>query len=198
VVVGGRDRWECSHSGLRNSRLTSCRLVVALVVVVPMLVSGCGYALAGRGSFLPDYIRTVAIPTVENRTPFVRAEQILTDRIREQFIGRGRYTVVNDAAGAAQAVLRAEILSIATDAAGLNEQQLQSRTRITMVMKVSFEDLTTARTLWSNDALTFREEYDIPAGTVEGASFVDQQRSSYERLATDVARTVVTSIMEAF
>ena len=175
----------------------SRRLLTVLVFVLPVLAGGCGYALAGRGSFLPDYIRTVAIPPVENRTAFLRAEQILTDRIRAEFIGRGRYTPINEPTGA-EALLRAEILSITLDPAGLNEQQLQSRTRVTLVMKVSFEDLKKGEVLWSNDALTFREEYDIPASTVESASFVDQQRSSYERIATDVARTVVTSIMEAF
>ena len=172
------------------------RLLRGLVLAVPLLATACGYALAGRGSFLPAYIRTVAIPSVENRTAVLRAEQLLTQRIQLEFIDRGKYSVVGEASGA-EALLRAEILSIAFDPAGLNEQQLQSRTRVTLVMKVSFEDLKAGEVLWSNDALTFREEYDIPAG-VEGASFVDQQRSSYERIAADVARTVVTSIMEAF
>jgi hypothetical protein len=196
-VVRDSTGYECSHSGPRDRRKTPEWIVAALVVVLPMLVSACGYALAGRGSFLPDYIRTVAIPPVENRTAFLRVEQILTASIRAEFQGRGRYSVVNEPTGA-EALLRAEILSITLEPAGLNEQQLQSRTRFTMVMKVSFEDLKKGEVLWSNDALTFREEYDIPASSVDGASFVDQQRSSYERIATDVARTVVTSIMEAF
>ena len=39
---------------------------VALLAVL-VSSSGCGYALAGRGSFLPDYIRTIGIPNMTIR-----------------------------------------------------------------------------------------------------------------------------------
>ena len=42
--------------------------------------SGCGYALAGRGSFLPASIRTVGIPKLENRSTFFQVEDILTEQ----------------------------------------------------------------------------------------------------------------------
>ena len=32
--------------------------------------SSCGYALAGRGSFLPAYIRVVGIPQLQNNSTF--------------------------------------------------------------------------------------------------------------------------------
>ena len=32
--------------------------------------ASCGYALAGRGSFLPEYIKTLGIPMFGNATPF--------------------------------------------------------------------------------------------------------------------------------
>ena len=37
-----------------------------IFVLLCNLMSGCGYALAGRGGFLPDYIETIAIPVFEN------------------------------------------------------------------------------------------------------------------------------------
>jgi hypothetical protein len=70
-------------------------------------------------------------------------------------------------------------------------------------MSVQFTDTRTNEAIWSNDALTFREEYDLavaPTGTttVEGATFLDQERSSFDRISNDLARTVVTAILEAF
>ena len=68
-------------------------------------------------------------------------------------------------------------------------------------MKVAFTDARTNEVLWSNDALTFRGEYELSTRgntAIEGASFVDQERSSVDRIASDVARSVVTSILEAF
>jgi hypothetical protein len=171
-----------------------------LVVVCASVSSGCGYALAGRGSFLPDYIRVVGIPPFENRSSFSQIEQVLTDKVRTELIGRGKYRVIPDTPGS-DAVLSGEILSISVQPVGFNEQQLASRYLLTWTMKVAFTDSQTNMVLWSNDALTFRGEYDLSTRgntAIEGAVFVDQERSSVDRIATDVARTVVTSILEAF
>jgi hypothetical protein len=162
--------------------------------------AGCGYALAGRGSFLPPDIRVVGIPPLVNRTTFFDVEQILTEKIRNEFIGRGKYRVVPEVAGA-DAILNAEITSITLAPSGFTTGQLASRYTFVLTMKVDFTDARANKSLWANDALTFREEYELnatAAGTIEGATFVDQQRSSFDRIATDVARTVVTAIVEAF
>jgi hypothetical protein len=171
-----------------------------VVLLAALLSAGCGYALAGRGSFLPDYIRVVGIPQFENRSTFFQVEQVLTDKVRSEFIGRGKYQVVSETAGS-DAVLSGEILAISAQPVGFNEQQLASRYLFTWTMKVAFTDARTNEVLWSNDALTFREEYDLSTRSntaIEGAAFLDQERSSVERIATDVARSVVTSILEAF
>lgn len=174
----------------------------AAAALMATLVSatGCGYALAGRGSFLPAYIRTVAIPRLENRTTFFQVEQVLTEKVRTEFIGRGKYVVIPEAAGG-DAVLTGEILSIAVQPTGFTDQQLASRYLFTLLMKVTFTDARTNEVLWSNEGLTFREEYELQTrGTtnLEGATFLDQERSTFDRISSDIARTVVTAILEAF
>jgi outer membrane lipopolysaccharide assembly protein LptE/RlpB len=174
------------------------RLFALLAVV--MMTSGCGYALAGRGSFLPDNIRVIGIPPLQNQTTFFQVEQILTEKIRTEFIGRGRYTVVPSDSGA-QAVLSGAITSITVQPVGFTEQQLASRYLFTLTMQVRFTDTTTNEVLWENASLTFREEYDLTTRSntaLEGAAFLDQERTSFERISTDVARTVVSAILEAF
>jgi hypothetical protein len=183
--------------GNRSTKLH--RLITSLVLtMLAVSSSGCGYALAGRGSFLPAHIRAIAIPVLVNRTAFANAEQGLTLKIREEFIGRGKFTVVPDVASA-NAVLSGEIVSLTAVTGGLTDQQLASRYLFTLVIKVTFTDTKTDEVLWSNDALTFRDEYDLSIrGPIESATFVDQQPSAVERISTDVARTVVTAIVEAF
>jgi hypothetical protein len=164
------------------------------------MTSGCGYALAGRGSFLPDYIRVVGIPPIENRSTFLQVEQVLTEKIRTEFIGRGKYRIVPESAGS-DAVLSGEITGISAQPVGFNENQLASRYLFIMTMKVQLMDARTNMVLWSNDALSFREESEMAtrgATVLEGAAFIDQERSSFDRIASDVARTVVTAILEAF
>jgi hypothetical protein len=70
-----------------------------------------------------------------------------------------------------------------------------------MTMRVQLTDARTSMVLWSNDALTFREEAELAtrgATSFDTSAFVDQERSSFDRIAGDVARTVVTAILEAF
>jgi outer membrane lipopolysaccharide assembly protein LptE/RlpB len=171
-----------------------------LILLLAFTGSGCGYALAGRGSFLPDYIMVVGIPQFENRSSFSQVEQILTEKVRSEFIGRGKYNVISDAPGS-DAVLTGEVIGLSAQPVSLNEQQLASRYLITWTIKVAFTDARTNEVLWSNDALTFRGEYELSTRgntAIEGAVFVDQERSSIDRIASDVARSVVTSILEAF
>ena len=71
-----------------------------IFVLLCNLMSGCGYALAGRGGFLPDYIETIAIPVFENNTIVFDVERLLTQEVRSAFIGRGSYRVQTDLGGA--------------------------------------------------------------------------------------------------
>ena len=123
----------------------------ALILALTLASSGCGYALAGRGSFLPDYIRVVGIPPIENRSTFLQVEQVLTEKIRTEFIGRGKYTVVSEASGS-DAVLTGEITGISAQPIGFNEQQFASRYLFIMTMRVQLTDARTSMVLWSNDA----------------------------------------------
>jgi Lipopolysaccharide-assembly len=176
------------------------RFTVVLGLLVALTGTGCGYSLAGRGSFLPDYIQVVGIPQFENRSSSSQVEQVLTEKVRTEFIGRGKYRVIPDAPGS-DAVLAGEVLAISVQPVGFTQQQLASRYLFTWTMKVAFTDSRTNEVLWSNDALTFRGEYELSTrgDTANlGSTFIDQERSSVDRIATDVARSVVTSILEAF
>jgi len=174
-------------------------LLAAITGLLAVSSSGCGYALAGRGTFLPADIKTVGIPPIENKTTFYRTEQVLTEKVRAEFIGRGKYRIVPDAEGA-DAMLTAELASIIVQPAALGANQLASRYLFTVVIRAKFTDTRSNEVLWSNDQLVFREEYELNAapGAVEGATFLDTQASSFDRISTDIARTIVTAILEAF
>jgi hypothetical protein len=55
--------------------------------------------------------------------------------------------------------------------------------------------------LWANDALTFRGEYDLKtrgSTQVEATVLLEEEGPALDRLATDLARYVVSAILEAF
>ena len=142
-------------------------LLLALAVLALALPrAGCGYSLAGRGSFLPDYIRNIGVPPFTNSTPVFDVDRRVTDKVRSELSGRGKYKVFPAEAGN-DAVLTGEITSIHFVPILFNQQQQASRYALIMSARVEFKDLKTGKVLWSNPAVQFREEYEpATAGTV--------------------------------
>ena len=102
--------------------------------------------------FCPTTFAWSACPRSINSTPFFQVEQILTEKLRTEFIGRGRYTVIPDAA-AADAVVTGTVTSISVQPVGFTENQLASRYQFTLTMSVTFSDARTNQALWTNNAL---------------------------------------------
>lgn len=171
-----------------------------LAVLAAGLSSSCGYALAGRGSFLPAYIRVLGIPMFENATPFQTVEQVFTQKVRLEFQSSRRYTVVPTDEGA-DGIVRGQITSISTQPVSLTDTQLASRHRVTVVVKIAFEDVKAQKVLWENPSLAFSDEYELTNPGTSGAdvsAFIGNERVAMERLSEDFARSVVSAILEAF
>ena len=179
---------------MRRAFLTGVVLLVAAVHI------GCGgYALAGRGNFLPSYVRIIGIPAFANNTTVFDLERTITERVRTEFIGRGRYQVVSDVEGV-DAVLTGTIVSVTIEPSGFNENNQATRYLFRMVMKLEFRDLKAGKLIWENAAQQFDEEYDLTTGlgANDASAFLALDRTALDRVATDVARRTVSAILEAF
>ena len=172
---------------------------VCTLIGLALMSASCGYALTGRGSFLPASIRVVGVPQFTNATPYYEIEQMFTEKVRAELIGRGRYQVLPQDTGV-DAVLRGAIQTMTVAPANFNQDQQVTRYVVAIGMKIEFVDLKDNRTLWANDALVFREEYDLPPDFQAGnpQAFFGQAANALERVTTDCARTVVSAILEAF
>jgi hypothetical protein len=176
------------------------RFIVCIAAIASVLASsGCGYALAGRGSFLPTTIRTIGIPTFANRTTVFNLETTLTQKVRAEFIGRGRYDIVPDATNV-DAVLVGEVLAVTIAPASFNvANQLASRYAITMTAKVELRDVKANMVLWDNPGLVFRQEYDAAGNQqTDAAAFFGQDTQALDRMSTEFASSIVSAILEAF
>ncbi len=169
------------------------------LLMLTLAASGCGYALAGRGSSLPDYIRTIGVPLFRNSTPVFDIDRIITERVRTELIGRGKYRVQPDTAGV-DALVDATILSVSFAPATYDANRQASRYYITITASVSFTDIKTGKEIWANPALSFRDEYQITnaASAADVTAFFGNETNAVTRLASDFARTVVSAMLEAF
>jgi hypothetical protein len=176
------------------------RILLVLALASNALVwTSCGYALAGRGSFLPAYIRTVGIPQFANTTPYYELEQVFTERVRTEFINRGKYKVLPERTGV-DALLNGEILAINISPASFTDQQQASRYVITVTAKIEFRDLKTNKIIWDNPSWVFRDEYEASAAVdaLDPNAFFSQDVNALDRVGTEFAKSVVSAILEAF
>ena len=134
-----------------------------------------------------------------NTTPYQSVEQVFTQKVRLEFQSSRRYTIVPSDEGV-DGIVRGEITSISLQPVTLNDQQLASRFRVTVVVKIKFEDVKAQKTLWENPALSFSDEYELANSTAgaDVSAFVGNERIAMDRMSTDFARSVVSAILEAF
>jgi hypothetical protein len=181
---------------------TGCRrgfILSVLSVLCGGALPGCGYALAGHGSFLPAYIRTIGVPTFANHTVVFNIETMLTQKVRSEFIGRGKFQILPDASGV-DALLTGEVTAVNIQPASFNPQQLASRYAITMTARIELRDIRENKVLWENPSVMFRQEYDATGGrtVIDPVAFFQQDTNALERMSTEFARTIVSAILEAF
>jgi hypothetical protein len=173
--------------------------LTALLGGVVLATAGCGYTLAGRGNFLPSYIRVIGIPMFANATSVYDMEQQITQRVRAEFLGRGRYQVVPLTDGA-DALLTGTITGVSLAPSGFDQNNQATRYTIRVNLKVEFKDVKANKIIWENPSLEIVDEYDLTTGVgaTDASAFLGQNRTAADRIAETVARRTVSSILEAF
>lgn len=168
-----------------------------LVLLLPL--SGCGYSLSGRGSFLPAYIQSIGVPLFANATSVPDVETRITDRVRSELSGRGRYRVFPERTGV-DALLVGEITGISLTPAAFDAQQQATRYVLTLVARIELTDLKTNKVLWSNPGMQFSEQYDVStvSSALDPGAFLRNDVNALDRLASEFARAAVSAMLEAF
>ena len=179
---------------VRGPRRAAAWTALAVACLAGAGAAACGYHLSGRASTLPQGVRTIGIPTFVNRTSRPELEQRVTEHIIDEFTTRGRLRIVPGEEGA-QAILQGEILSYTVTPVVISELGRATRYEIRITARVHLSQIATEKVLWEDDHFLFKQQYDVPA---DPQAFVDQEIVAIDDVATDFARSVVTSILEGF
>jgi outer membrane lipopolysaccharide assembly protein LptE/RlpB len=169
-------------------------LARSLFLMLAAASNGCGYHLAGRGNTLPPSVHAVGIPIFINRTSRAEVEQRVTEHVIDEFTTRGRVRIVPGEEGA-DAVLRGTLYSYTTTPVVISEQGRARRYEILITARVVLSEVTTDKVLWSDDHFLFKRQYEVPATP---STYVDQEIVAIDEVATDFAKSVVSSILEGF
>jgi hypothetical protein len=190
-----RQRVDVLLAGRNFERVAAMFLAMFVLFGAMFFGAGCGYHVAGRASSLPSDWSSIAIPAFKNDTTRYRIEQRLTAATIHEFITRTKYRIVQDEAGA-DGVLHGEVVSIETSPVIFNSTTGEVETMlVTIHAKVSLIDNKTARSVYKNDDMVFRDEYQISSDV---QSFFDEQSPALGRMARDFASKLVANVVENF
>jgi len=160
-----------------------------------LVISGCGYNLVGKGSYLDPTIHTIEVPAFVNRTTRVELEQRVTQAVADEFVSRGRLRLVADPKEA-HAILRGSIDSFGIFPVAYNQFGRATQYQISITAKIELVDhRNDDKVLWKNDQYRFTENYQV---NLDQTDAFDQESRAIREIAERFADTLVASLLEGF
>jgi len=176
---------------LSDRNITKVRTFFILIICLVLVE--CGYSLRGTGSSLPPHIKKIVIPMFNNLTARFDLDVKLTEKIRDEFVARGRVELTGDE-DSADAVLTGEITAFTATPIAFSGKTTADRYNITIVTKIVLRDLVNKKIVFSNPHYIYQQEYEVP----EGTDFESVQTEAIEKVAERFARSVIATILEGF
>jgi hypothetical protein len=172
----------------------------APVLALLLASQGCGYALVGRGIATDPSIKRIGV-VFKDATGRPGLDQKVTEKVIEELLKRGRFDVVQETEGV-DAVVQGDIVRYLATPVGFSQQgsgststTQASRYAIILTARVRYAKVGATEPIWQSDSLSVRDESDVGDSS---ESFFDREDQVIDRLAASFARTLVSSMLEAF
>jgi outer membrane lipopolysaccharide assembly protein LptE/RlpB len=157
-------------------------------------LTGCGYALVGRGTNIPEDIREVFLSPFENRTQRQQVDQFVTESIAQELVTRRRFAVVGDRSEA-DADLSGAVTAFGLTPISFDNQGRATAYEISITAQVLFRRVPGDEVVWRAENYVFRETYEVELGE---AGFLDLEEQAIRGAAERFAETMVSDLLEGF
>lgn len=167
----------------------------APALLAAAFLAGCGYHVAGEGAaLLPKEIHTIAVPAWANATTQYKLSNYMAEAVSRELITRTHYGVVADPSKADAAVYGAiaNIFSNATVFDPTTGRGTGAQIIVQIQVRLVGKD---GKVLFTRPNLEFRDRYEI---STDPGQYLDESQGTLQRLSRDVARTVVSAVLENF
>jgi len=163
--------------------------------ILALSLACCGYHVAGSVSTLPKNVKTIAIPAFGNATTRYKVGELVTAAVGREFISRTRYKIVAETDNA-DAVLTGSIVNFFAYPTTFDPQTGRAAgVQVIVFLALSLRDRATNAVLFDRPNMVFRQTYEI---SVNPSAYFDESDIAMDRMSRDVARTVVSAVLENF
>lgn len=176
----------------------------ALLLLMTLLLAGCGYHLRADGEPVGIELESLAIPLFSSTASEIGFEADFTRVIRQEFISHGRVPLVPE--DRAQAVLIGKIHDIRTDPLTYRSQdvtvggytstyQVTKSRRLRVKLEVQMVDRRQGKVIWTEAAMEEQASYVISGDPLETRY---SERQALEKIASRLAKRIYLRTMERF
>ena len=157
-----------------------------------LVLTGCGYHTAGP-VMLPAGTETISIPVFRNQTFEPILENAVTFAVKQEFLGNGRLTVVNNPQEA-DLILNGTIVSYGLTPLSFDRtRSVVMEYRVRIRVSVTLEDGRTRKVLWQDPSMETEADYRVQPDT--SATRVAQDRA-IEQAGRRFAENVLNRVLE--
>jgi hypothetical protein len=167
------------------------RSAAAFLFGLVLMLSGCGYHIAGSSRNLPGGVSSLGIPIFKNLTREYKLEQQITTAVLKEFSLRTKIPVNSQSQGV-DAILVGEIRNLNATPTTFGSDSFASAFMVTVEMSVKMIRLKDGAVLFENPGYSFQERYVLSTKVTQ---FFSQQNSALDRLARDFAASLASAIL---
>lgn len=167
------------------------RGILGFGLLLLLAAAGCGYSL--RAS-LPAGIKTVHIPTLENRTQEPGIEDFLTQALTQAVVTSGRVRIARSAEEA-DATLEGAIVEYNLSSLAFDRSANVTQYRLRVALALTFKDLRRNEVLWKQDRIEERADFQVSGQVTQTLA---REEDAVRRAAIDVSRAIVSFAFEGF
>lgn len=167
---------------------------LAALAAVALSLAGCGYHVSGHADLLPKTIKTIAVPAFGNVTIRYKLADRLAADVTREFIERTRYAVVADPAKADATLSGAVVNFVSFPTTFDPVTSRASGVQVIVILQVLLTDKS-GKVLFNRPGMEVRGRYEI---SVDPKAYLDESGPATERVARDVARSIVSAVLENF
>ena len=167
-------------------------IIYTLILLFFSVFSGCGYKMSGSGKYLPEDLKTIAIPDFNNKTTKAEAEQYVTFAIRDEFIKRSSMKLI-DRTDKADALLEGEITKFTVKPLSYSYLGSANQYTVNITLNVTLINLKNNSVIYRNRNMTFSEDYEIESG-----DFFSQETEALQKISEKFAKGIVSALLENY
>jgi hypothetical protein len=169
-------------------------LALILALVLGGALESCGYHTVNAVKALPESVHTIAVTPWANGSIHYKVTDRIAEAVSRELISRTRYTVIADPSKA-DAVLSGSVVNLFSNAT-VNDPVLNRSTAGQVTVQIQVKLIgKDGKVIFTRPNIEFHERYEIATNP---SQYFDESEVAMDRLSRDVARAVVSAILENF